>query len=123
ELRRRPSGYRESLSRMEQLIVEEKGVEDAVRTFGNGALAHESVPLALFAFLTWGPDFEPVVTNAARCGGDIDSICAMTGTLAGGWTGDVGLPNLWLDNLENGVKGRDEVARLASKLCALGRGY
>src|SRR5262249_35039015 len=104
------------LSEVERFLAVEAPAQEAVGTLGNGVWAEESVPLALFAFLRWGPDFETVVTATASGGGDIDSIAAMSGTLAGAWGGEGALPALWMANLENQRHGRDDVAELASRL-------
>lgn len=87
----------------------------AAAELGNGLMADESVPLALFAFLRWSPQFEDVVVNTARCGGDVDTIAAMSGALTGAAVGATQLPPLWLENAE-GVEG---AAFLADQLHAL----
>jgi poly(ADP-ribose) glycohydrolase ARH3 len=68
----------------------------AVDALGNGVLAEEAVPLALFSFLRWAPDFEAVVSNAIRCGGDTDTIGAMSGALVG----EGAIPIRWIERLE-----------------------
>jgi poly(ADP-ribose) glycohydrolase ARH3 len=88
---------------------------DAVAELGNGVTADESVPLALYAFLRWLPDFEEIIVNAALCGGDVDTIGAMSGALAGALLGERALPQLWLENAE----GVDETIRLADRLYEL----
>jgi poly(ADP-ribose) glycohydrolase ARH3 len=84
-------------------------------TGGNGLTADEAVPLALRVFLEHGPDFESVVVAAAREGGDVDTIAAMAGTLAGALSGEAGLPRLWLENAE----GAEPVRELSDQVFAL----
>lgn len=86
---------------------------------GHGVEAHESVPLALFAFLDAPSEFGSAVLNGIKLGGDTDSIAAMTGSLAGALFGDVGIPSAWLAALENRKRGRDHAIGLANELFAL----
>lgn len=83
---------------------------------GNGVVADESVPLAIFAFAAWFPSFDEVVLRAIECGGDTDTIGAMSGALAGAALGEEGIPAPWIENLENGRRGRDHVIALADEI-------
>lgn len=85
----------------------------AVKALGNGVLAEEAVPLALFSFLRWAPDLAAVVRNTVLCGGDTDTIAAMSGALCGALIGESALPTRWVDRLENGSKGADYLRTLA----------
>ena len=87
--------------------------QDAARMLGNGVLAEEAVPLALFAFLRWAPDFEAVVRNAIRAGGDTDTTAAMSGALCGALAGEERLPSSWIERAETGPKGVAYVRSLA----------
>ncbi len=78
-----------------------------VAQLGNGLTADESIPLALQAFLRWSPSFEEVVINTARCGGDVDTIAAMSGTLAGAVIGASQLPASWLARAEGLIAARE----------------
>ena len=46
-------------------------------------------------------------------------IAAMSGALAGAFLGEDRLPSAWINNLENGVKGRDYVRQLADAVFEL----
>jgi poly(ADP-ribose) glycohydrolase ARH3 len=85
----------------------------AVHALGNGVLAEEAVPLALFSFLRWAPDFEAVVRNTILCGGDTDTIAAMSGACCGALVGEDALPARWVERLENGPKGTEYLRTLA----------
>lgn len=91
---------------------------EVVSALGNGVTADEAVPLAILAFLRWSPGFDDVVVNAARCGGDVDTIAAMSGALAGARVGASKLPRLWLENAE----GVAEATQLADALFVLRSG-
>jgi poly(ADP-ribose) glycohydrolase ARH3 len=93
----------------------------AVHALGNGVLAEEAVPLALFSFLRWAPDVEAVLRNAVLCGGDTDTIAAMSGALCGALVGESALPPQWVERLENGRKGADYLRTLADATFELWR--
>ncbi len=56
---------------------------------------------------------------AVNLGGDTDTIGAMTGAILGASNGINSIPAEWLDNLENGEKGRDYIIALAKRLFEL----
>jgi len=60
---------------------------------------YDSVPVALHAWLSHQDDFRSAVLAAVRCGGDTDTIGAITGPLVGAQLGPAGLPQHWLSNL------------------------
>lgn len=105
---------------VDRLVARNASTEEAVRVLGNGVPAVESVPLAIFGFLRWGPSFEEVISHSALAGGDVDSIAAMSGALAGAAVGEAGLPSSWIARLERGARGADFVRSLADRICALG---
>lgn len=88
----------------------------AVRSLGVGGRASESVPAALWAFLSCPDDPEEEIVRAVSLGGDADSIGAMTGALAGAYHGAAALPARWLDALEDGPRGRSYAVDLADRL-------
>jgi poly(ADP-ribose) glycohydrolase ARH3 len=102
------------------LVGERASTADVVAALGNGVLAVESVPLALFNFLRWGDDYEGAVVQTALCGGDVDSICSMTGALAGALDGEEALPARWLARAEDRRRGLRFVSALADRISDLG---
>ncbi|MGD9736712.1 MAG: ADP-ribosylglycohydrolase family protein [Solirubrobacterales bacterium] len=82
---------------------------------GATVASHQSVPVAIL-IAEAGLDFEESVTLAVACGGDTDTIAAMTGAIVGARVGERGIPNRWLAALENGPQGRDYVRALADRL-------
>jgi poly(ADP-ribose) glycohydrolase ARH3 len=112
----RHAGLAGKLAAMKPLVANPPQPREVVPVLGNGVSAEESVPLALFAFVTGYPSFEEVVTRAIKYGGDTDTIGAMAGALIGAATGAAAIPAQWLDNLENLQRGRDHVVALADDL-------
>jgi poly(ADP-ribose) glycohydrolase ARH3 len=90
--------------------------EDAKDCLGTSALVTESVPLAFWCFSSFEDDAETAVIRAVNMGGDSDTIGAMTGALAGAYSGISSWPVRWVTRLENGPKGRDYVLHLADDL-------
>ncbi len=79
-----------------------------------------TVPAALAAFLL-SDSFEGAVIAAVNCGGDTDTIGAMTGALAGAFFGIKAIPERLTASLANDKRGRDHVIALGAKLGALTR--
>lgn len=74
--------------------------EIAVR-FGSSSFAIESIPLALYAAQeALQKGLKPVMKNIVACGGDVNSICALTGQIAGVYLGIEGIPPEWKVDLE-----------------------
>ncbi len=92
---------------------------EVVQTLGNGLLASESVACAWYFFLKYPHNLPEALTAAMIHGGDTDTIGAMIATLAGALQGSAAIPQLWLNNLEQGVKGQAYVEQLALQLFEL----
>jgi ADP-ribosylglycohydrolase len=58
-----------------------------------------TVPVALHAWLAHPGDYREAVLAAIECGGDTDTVAAITGAIAGAGTGLEGLPREWLERL------------------------
>jgi len=79
---------------------------------GSGKFVLESVPAALYAFLSSPDDFERSLLVAVNAGGDTDSVAAMTGALSGTFNGAMAIPMRWVNDLEK----RDYLIELANLL-------
>lgn len=66
----------------------------------NGGYVLESLPAALWAFLSNRENPEAAIVTAANGGYDADTVASMSGALAGAYHGESGLPARWLDELE-----------------------
>lgn len=108
----------DKLRRIPELSATPRSRTEVIQVLGNGVLAAESVPLAIFV-LQNSTSFEDGVVNAIRFGGDTDTIGAMVGTLLGALHGDVAIPVPWLNSLEDGAKGRHYLVGLADQLYEL----
>ncbi|OGA05328.1 MAG: hypothetical protein A3H35_07725 [Betaproteobacteria bacterium RIFCSPLOWO2_02_FULL_62_17] len=61
--------------------------------------AFHTVPVALHAWLAHPGNYREAVLAAIECGGDTDTVAAITGAIAGAGTGLDGLPPEWLRRL------------------------
>jgi poly(ADP-ribose) glycohydrolase ARH3 len=85
---------------------------EVVDELGNGIEAFNSVPAAIYSFLSHPDSFKESVLYAISLGGDTDTIGAMTGAISGAYLGFVSIPQQWKDKLEN----REHIQELAEKL-------
>lgn len=77
-----------------------------------------AVPPAIASFLL-SKGFKESVVTAVNCGGDTDTLGAMSGAIAGAYYGYSKIPSHWLIPLENEGKGRDYIFSLAEGLADL----
>jgi poly(ADP-ribose) glycohydrolase ARH3 len=113
-----PVEYQKALNEMETIFAQGKNLEakEVVRRLGNGIEAHRSVPTASYIALTYSLDFQDAIKASISLGGDTDTIAGMVGTIVGAHVGEKGLPAEWIDQLEDGVRGRSFARRLAERL-------
>ena len=83
-----------------------------VSSLGHGIEAFNSVPAAIYSFLTHPHSFEESVLYAISLGGDTDTIGAMNGAISGAYLGISSIPQKWESKLEN----RAYLENLANKL-------
>lgn len=81
--------------------------------------AYHSVPVALFAWWRHWGNFRASLESVVRCGGDTDTVGAITGALAG-ITSD--LPANWIERICDYPISTSFLARLANELARASRG-
>ncbi len=104
--------YREKLAEVRALLPDVDDRRHVAGRLGQGIEAFNSVPTAIFAFLSHASDFLSTVTYAISLGGDTDTIAAMAGAMSGAYLGRQAVPETLLQRLEN----RDNIVRLAEQL-------
>lgn len=92
--------YKNKLQTMGDLCTEPDKIRVATE-LGNGIEAFNSVPAAIFSFLSHPNSFEEAVVYAISLGGDTDTIGAMAGAISGAYLGMDSIPTEWLAKLEN----------------------
>ncbi len=90
----------------------EKNRSKVVTELGHGIEAYNSVPTAIYSFLSHPHSFEEAVIYAISLGGDTDTIGAMTGAISGAYLGIEAIPQKWQVKLEN----REYIEGLADRL-------
>ncbi len=84
-----------------RLLLAQTNKARVVSELGNGIEAFESVPTAIYAFLSHDRSFEEAILFAVSLGGDTDTIAAMTGAISGAYLGVDAIPDRWRSKLEN----------------------
>lgn len=82
-----------------------------------------TVPLALHAWLTHPGNYREAVLAAIRCGGDTDTVAAITGAIAGAGTGPEGVPAEWLAHLAEWPHTAAWMQRMAQSLAEVRVNY
>jgi poly(ADP-ribose) glycohydrolase ARH3 len=113
-----PIEYMRALNKIEETFAHGKklSAREVVQSLGNGVEAHFSVPSACYIAVTYSPDFCDAIRAAISLGGDTDTIAGMVGAIVGAHVGEKGLPLEWIDQLENGPRGRSFAREVAEKL-------
>jgi poly(ADP-ribose) glycohydrolase ARH3 len=83
------------------VLLGEVDKNKAVAGLGNGVEAFNSVPTAVYSFLSHSDSFKDAVLFAVTLGGDTDTIAAMAGSIAGAYLGVDSVPDKWRLKLEN----------------------
>ena len=110
--------YKERLESMSRLLGKEADRVRVIGELGNGIEAFNSVPAAIFSFISHPTSFEDAVIYAISLGGDTDTIGAMCGAIAGAYHGVGAIPSGWMERLEN----RQYIEGLGERLWEMKRG-
>ncbi len=115
---RGPIEYIKALNKIEEMLAQGKKLEaeKVVQSLGNGVEALFSVPTASYIAITYSPDFCDAIRAAISLGGDTDTIAGMVGAIIGAHVGERGLPTEWIEQLEDGPRGRSFARSLADEL-------
>jgi len=113
-----PIEYIKALNKIEEMLAQGKKLQarEVVQSIGNRVEAHFSVPSACYIAITYSPDFCDAIRAAISLGGDTDTITGMVGAIVGAHVGEKGLPVEWLEQLEDGPRGRSFVRDVADRL-------
>ena len=103
--------FQEKLGKLGELLGKPDRVQ-VVEQLGHGVEALDSVPAAVYSFLSHPNSFEKAVTYAISLGGDTDTIGAMTGAITGAYLGIEAIPREWQERLEN----REYIMELSEEL-------
>jgi poly(ADP-ribose) glycohydrolase ARH3 len=110
--------YHAKIAKFSTLLEYSQDRQAIIRELGNGVEAFNSVPTAIFAFLSHLRDFALTVVYAVSLGGDTDTIASMAGAVSGAYLGIEAIPQKWQQHLEN----RDYILSLADRLWQVASG-
>ena len=103
----------------------QKSVQDYAFEIGCGygvsGFAPNTVAVALFAWMRHRADFETAVRSVIKCGGDTDTVAAITGAICGAETGEAGIPRAWIDGICDWPRSVGYIRRVAFALAAQSR--
>jgi poly(ADP-ribose) glycohydrolase ARH3 len=91
----------ERLRRVQVLLKQQVGPQEAASRLGLSVRVDESMPFALYCFLCHNNSFEDCVQCAVLNGGDRDTMGAMAGAISGAYLGLQAIPHDWWNKLEN----------------------
>ena len=113
-----PIEYIKALNKIEEMLSQGKKLpaREVVQSLGNGVEAHLSVPSACYIAITYSPDFCDAIRAAISLGGDTDTIAGMVGAIVGAHVGEKRLPVEWVEQLEDGPRGRSFARSLSDRL-------
>ena len=101
-------------------LNKQKSVADYAAEIGCGhgvsGFAPNTVAVALFAWLRHRGDFETTVKSVIQCGGDTDTVAAITGAICGAETGEMGIPAVWIDGVLEWPRSVNYIRRVAESL-------
>jgi len=108
-----PCRTAEKLREAQALRSERTDWRSALARLGTGGYVVDTVGSAFFCLLTWPDNYARGVEAAVRAGGDTDTTGAVAGALIGANVGLPGIPERWLERVEDGPR----IAELARRLC------
>jgi ADP-ribosylglycohydrolase len=83
---------------------------------GVSGYAFHTVPVAIYAALRHGEDFEAALIGALECGGDTDTVGAIVGALVGARTGVGNIPQPWINNIADWPRSIGLLQKVAEQL-------
>jgi len=113
EMKTRFAALRTALSRQKSVL---EYAEEIGCGYGVSGFAPNTVAVALFAWLRHRGDFESAVRSVIQCGGDTDTVAAITGAICGAETGEAGIPRAWIDGIFEWPRSVNHIRRVAQAL-------
>jgi poly(ADP-ribose) glycohydrolase ARH3 len=98
----RTTEMQDKLLMLETLISRSAPAAEAALALGRSVAVDESLPFALFAFLSHPHSYKDCLFCAILHGGDRDTLGAMAGAVSGAYLGLEAIPGHWREKVENG---------------------
>lgn len=88
------------MKRAVDLSSKEMDDVDAIREFGEGWVAEETLAIAIYCSLKYSSSFGKAIVASVNHGGDSDSTGAVTGNIMGAYVGLRAIPEKYIEHLE-----------------------
>ncbi len=75
-----------------------------------------TAPVAMLTALRYRDDFRQALQSVIRCGGDTDTVAAVTGALVGSRVAKAGIPSDWLNGVRDWPRSVRWIECLAARL-------
>lgn len=108
----RTSEIQEKMRLLHKLIDENVPPAVAAKQLGQSVAVQQSMPFAIYSFVSNASSFEDCLYCAIMHGGDRDTLGAMAGAISGAYLGIEAIPSGWRAKLEN----RETIEKLALEL-------
>lgn len=109
--------FRERLEAMPVGLANNESIEAFARRSGSvrgvSGYVYHTVPVALYAWLRHPNDFQAAIAGVIRCGGDTDTVAAISGAIIASGTGIEGIPSDWLAGVREWPRSVAWMKRLA----------
>ncbi len=80
---------------------------------------YHTVPIAAYAWFRHNSDYQHALTAVLDCGGDTDTVGAITGALAGATVGEAGIPEEWQSGIVDWPRSPPLLRTLADRLATV----
>ncbi len=118
--------WSELTDKMAVAIAEQKPVAEFADTLGQqkgvSGYVYRSVPVALYAWYHHFGDFEATLSAVFNCGGDTDTVGAITGAMVGAVVGEQGIPADWVEGIRDWPRGVPLLYKVSDRLALGGVG-
>ncbi|MES2570831.1 MAG: ADP-ribosylglycohydrolase family protein [Verrucomicrobiota bacterium] len=108
------------VQRLHSSFDQKETVSEFARTIGClhgvSGYAFRTVPVAIYAALMHQNDFPAALTSVIACGGDTDTVAAITGALVGARLGVGAIPDAWTTGIRDWPRSPDLARRIAARL-------
>jgi ADP-ribosylglycohydrolase len=110
------SPFTAALDEIERGLSRGASCAEVSKVLGNGATAHDAVPMAIYCFLRYPHAYADMIRHAVFLGGDTDTIASMAGAISGAFLGRQAIPPHWINAIREDTYSPVVIAGLADQL-------
>lgn len=117
------SAWQDSVAAMRTCCAEDAPIREAQRCFATGqgvsGYVLHSVPFALVIWYRHFGDYRATIETITQAGGDVDTVAAIAGGLAGAVVGESGIPEEWRNGVHDWPHSMHYLRRLSAALAGV----